>query len=58
MGRDPATAVANGRGRLHDVEGVWIADAAAFPEAPGVNPMIAVMALASMTVSHVLEDAG
>jgi choline dehydrogenase-like flavoprotein len=58
MGRDPATSVANGRGRLHDVDGVWVGDAAAFPEAPGVNPMIAVMALASLTASHILEDAG
>ncbi len=58
MGRDPATAVADGRGRLHDVEGVWVGDAAAFPDAPGVNPMIAVMALASLTASHILEDAG
>jgi choline dehydrogenase-like flavoprotein len=58
MGRDPATSVADGRGRLHDVDGVWVGDAAALPDAPGINPMIAIMALASFTASHILEDAG
>jgi choline dehydrogenase-like flavoprotein len=58
MGRDPNTSVADGRGQLHDVKGVWIGDASALPDAPGVNPMIAIMALADLTASHILEDAG
>lgn len=57
MGRDPETSVADGRGQLHDVEGVWIGDASALPDAPGVNPMIAIMALADLTASRILEDA-
>lgn len=49
MGADPATTVADGRGELHDVKGVWIGDASALPTAPGVNPMLTVMALARRT---------
>ena len=55
MGTDPATSVANGDGRLHDTRGVWIGDASAFPTAPGVNPMIAIMALAERTATRILD---
>jgi choline dehydrogenase-like flavoprotein len=54
MGSDPATSVADGRGELHDVRGVWIGDASAFPTAPGVNPMVTVMALAHRTAGEML----
>ena len=56
MGSDPALAVADGRGRLHDTDGVWIGDASAFPTASGVNPMISVMALAHRTAENILND--
>ena len=46
MGRDPRTSVADPWGQLHDVPGVWIGDASAFPTATGTNPMITIMALA------------
>jgi choline dehydrogenase-like flavoprotein len=52
MGSDPSTSVADGRGELHDVKGVWIGDASAFPTAPGVNPMVTIMALAHRTAGH------
>ncbi len=54
MGSDPATSVADGRGQLHDVQGVWIGDASAFPTAPGVNPMVSIMALAHRTAEELL----
>ena len=57
MGSDPAEAVADGRGELHDVKGVWIGDASAFPTASGVNPMISIMALARRT-AHAILAAG
>ena len=56
MGASPATAVADGRGELHDVKGVWIGDASALPTAPGVNPMLTVMALARRT-AHMIAAA-
>ena len=49
LGSDPQTSVADGRGELHDVRGVWIGDASGFPTPSGVNPMIAIMALARRT---------
>jgi choline dehydrogenase-like flavoprotein len=54
MGTDPASSVADGRGQLHDVEGVWIGDASAFPTAPGVNPMVTIMSLAHRTAGAIL----
>jgi choline dehydrogenase-like flavoprotein len=54
MGADPSTSVADGRGELHDVKGVWIGDASAFPTAPGVNPMVSIMSLAHRTAGFIL----
>jgi choline dehydrogenase-like flavoprotein len=56
LGSDPESAVADSRGELHDVPGVWIGDAAALPTAPGVNPMLTIMALARRTAHAILED--
>ena len=55
MGGDPRTSVADPRGQLHDVPGVWIGDASAFPTAVGSNPMVTVMALAHRTSDNILE---
>ncbi len=55
MGSDPSDSVADGRGELHDVKGVWIGDASAFPTAPGVNPMVSIMALARRTAGEILR---
>ncbi len=57
MGSDPSESVADGRGELHDVKGVWIGDASAFPTAPGVNPMVSIMSLAHRTAGQILSDA-
>jgi choline dehydrogenase-like flavoprotein len=56
MGEDPQLSVADPRGELHDVRGVWIADASAFPSAPGVNPMLTTMALARRTATMILQS--
>jgi len=56
MGSDPSTSVADGRGELHDVRGVWIGDASAFPTAPEVNPMVTIMALAHRTGSEIIAS--
>ena len=54
MGADPLTSVADTDGRLHDVDGVWVGDASALPTAPGVNPMITIMALAERTATRIV----
>jgi choline dehydrogenase-like flavoprotein len=58
MGADASTTVADGRGELHDAPGVWIGDAAGLPTAPGVNPMLTIMALARRTARAILADHG
>lgn len=57
MGTDPETSVADGRGSLHDTDGVWIGDGSAFPTAPGVNPMVTIMSLAHRTAEEILDQA-
>jgi choline dehydrogenase-like flavoprotein len=57
MGSSAADAVADGRGELHDTAGVWVGDAAAFPTATGVNPMVSIMVLAERTADRILEAA-
>ena len=37
--------------------GVWIGDAAALPTAPGVNPMLTIMALARRTAHAIVDGA-
>ncbi len=49
LGTEPRTSVAGPHGELHDVAGVWVGDASALPTAPGVNPMLTIMALARRT---------
>ena len=57
MGASPDTSVADPRGELHDAVGVWVGDGAALPSAPGVNPMITIMALAERTATRMLAAA-
>ncbi|MGI8864118.1 MAG: FAD-dependent oxidoreductase [Solirubrobacteraceae bacterium] len=55
LGSDAGTSVADGRGELHDVGGVWVGDGSAFPTAPGVNPMVSIMSLAHRTAAEILR---
>ncbi len=57
MGTDPQTSVAGPWGELHDVPGVWIGDASAFPTPSGTNPMITIMALAHRNAEAVAAAA-
>ena len=56
MGSDPADSVADTRGELHDVKGVWIGDTSAFPTPSGANPMLTCMALAHRTAEHIAAE--
>jgi len=55
-GLDVATATARPTGEVYGVEGLWIGDGSLLPTAPGVNPMIAIMALAERTAAHLLGN--
>jgi choline dehydrogenase-like flavoprotein len=58
MGTNPETSVAGPTGELHDVKGVWIGDASAFPTSSGTNPMVSIMALARRTAVAIADKAG
>jgi choline dehydrogenase-like flavoprotein len=44
MGKDPRTSVCDKRGRVHEVDNVYVADASTFPTFPGFNPTNTIMA--------------
>jgi len=58
MGRDPATSVVGPYGESHAVRSLFLADASVLPSCAGVNPQVTIMALATRTASHLLENSG
>ncbi|HEY2637717.1 MAG TPA: GMC family oxidoreductase, partial [Solirubrobacteraceae bacterium] len=52
MGHDPRHSVTDGYGRLHEVEGVRLADASVFVSSAGMNPTLTIMALALRAARH------
>lgn len=46
MGTDPSTSAVDANNESHDVSGLFVADASAFPTASGVNPMLTVYGIA------------
>ena len=55
-GADPRTAAARPTGEVHGVDGLWVGDGSIFPSAPGVNPMVSIMAVARRTTGHILTS--
>jgi choline dehydrogenase-like flavoprotein len=55
MGADATTSVTDPYGRVHGVEGLYVADAAAVPSSLGVNPQITIMALTTRMAFHLLD---
>ncbi|MFT7625534.1 MAG: choline dehydrogenase-like flavoprotein, partial [Myxococcota bacterium] len=54
MGTDKQTSVCDGKGHVHDVEGLVIADAAQIPTNLGVNPQHTIMGLARLRADELL----
>jgi len=54
-GLDPRTSAADGTGECHGTRNLWIGDGSLVPTAPGVNPMISIMALAGRTARFIHE---
>lgn len=46
MGDDPETSVCDSNGKVHGIDGLYVADGSLLPASPGVNPMLTIMALA------------
>lgn len=55
MGSDPEKSVVRPDFRHHAVEGLYVADSSVFPGNLGVNPQIAIMAIAALCAQRVLE---
>jgi choline dehydrogenase-like flavoprotein len=56
MGRGAGDSVTSGRGRVHGVRGLYVADASLFPAAVEVNPYLTIMALAERVAEAVRDD--
>lgn len=52
MGSHPRDSVVNMSGELWDLPGCYVADASLFPTAVGVNPQVAIMALATLVAQR------
>lgn len=56
MGSDPAQSVVGPNGEVHEVKGLFVADASIFPTSVVVNPQVTVYALASYIAEGILAD--
>ncbi len=56
MGTDPKTSVTDSWGRVHGLNGVYVADASLFPKASEVNPYLTIMALADRVAEGIYRD--
>ncbi|MBI6546949.1 MAG: GMC family oxidoreductase [Cyanobacteria bacterium NC_groundwater_1444_Ag_S-0.65um_54_12] len=56
MGEDPRRTVVDSRGKAHDLENLYIADASVFPTAIGLNPQITVASIATHFARQLLRD--
>ena len=57
MGTDPARSVVSPEFRLHGFRNVYSADSSIFPNAPGINPSLTIMALSLKGAEQILRDA-
>jgi long-chain-alcohol oxidase len=55
MGTDSATSAIGPDAQSHQVRGLFVADASAFPDALGTNPMITIMAMAHRASRFIAE---
>ena len=55
IGADRRRSVVGETGESHEVQGLFVADASAFPTSSGVNPMITIMAIADHIARGMLE---
>ena len=56
IGENEDACAANSFGRVHGTENLYLADASAIPEAPGVNPQATAMAISRRNALHSLEE--
>ena len=57
LGTDPATSVCDPHGRAHDLDNLYICDAALLPSSAAVNPSLTIAALALRQADHLRNAA-
>ena len=57
MGTDPIRSVVDPDFRLHGFKNIFCADSSIFPNAPGINPSLTIMALSKKAAAQLLKDA-
>jgi len=58
MGQNESTSVVNEGFEVHGMKNIIIADSSTFPNAPGINPMLTILALAHKASETILAEAG
>ena len=58
MGEDKSLSVVNSNCQSHEFSNLYVCDASVFPTSLGVNPQYTVMALATLTAEHIIEQCG
>lgn len=58
MSADPADGVANGFGRSHDVDNLFISDGSAFTTSAAANPTLTIVALAMRQAEYIADQLG
>jgi len=56
MGTDPAASVVSPEFKLHGFRQIYAADSSVFPNAPGINPALTIMALSWRAGEQILKD--
>lgn len=56
MGTDPGTSVVDPEFRLHGHKNIFAADSSIFPNAPGINPSLTIMALSAKAGADILRS--
>jgi choline dehydrogenase-like flavoprotein len=58
MGGDPRRSIVDSTNESHDVKGLFVCDASAFPSSVGVNPQLTIMAMARRAAHRILGNRG
>ena len=56
MGNDPALSVLDAHCKAHDLDNLYVVDAACFPSASAVNPSLTIIANALRVADHLLAE--
>lgn len=58
MGQDAATSVVNEGYQVHGIDNIYVVDGSLYPNAPGINPSLTIMALSHRAAQTILAEAG